>query len=519
MKNLTVKARLSLLISCAAAGLVVLAGASHWQAGRIYDAASYGTVNTVPSLLVLDHAFTPMAAIRSQVWQHVAQSDAAAMTDIEQRIAADRKALDEALKAYEPLVSDDQDRQMLAAERAALAEFDVARQKVLALSHDGHKTEAAQQAGANAALVARIWDLFLQHRRYNETLGNRGAEQARAIRASAILALLAIAGATLLAIVATGMWTARSILRDLGTDPAELRDAAERVAGGDLGRIDGSESAPPASVLTMLGRMQQSLNHTVSLVRHNAESVSTASAQIAVGNGDLSQRTEEQAASLEETAASMEQLSATVRNNADNAGQARRLADSATEVARRGGDVVGEVVTTMKDIEASSRKIGEIIAVIDGIAFQTNILALNAAVEAARAGEQGRGFAVVAGEVRALAGRCGAAAKEIRALITDSVERVDAGSRLVGRAGDTMTEVVDATRRVAQIVGDISTATAEQTHGIAQIGTAVAQLDQTTQQNAALVEESAAAAESLKQQAQQLVAAVAVFRLAEEAAA
>jgi len=265
--------------------------------------------------------------------------------------------------------------------------------------------------------------------------------------------------------------------------------------------------------LRALGEMQDALMRVVSTVRQNAESVATASAQIAQGNADLSQRTEEQASTLQQTAASMEELGSTVKLNADNAKQANQLAHGASDIAVKGGEVVSQVVATMAEINSSSKRIADIIGVIDGIAFQTNILALNAAVEAARAGEQGRGFAVVAGEVRNLAQRSAEAAKEIKALITASVERVDQGSALVDRAGTTMTEVVNSIRRVTDIMGEISAASSEQSSGVSQVGDAVVQMDQATQQNAALVEESAAAAESLRSQALQMVQVVAVFRL------
>jgi len=272
------------------------------------------------------------------------------------------------------------------------------------------------------------------------------------------------------------------------------------------------------SLMAQLRIMQESLARVVDGVRQNSESVAIASAQIAQGNTDLSQRTEEQASALQQTAATMDELGATVRNNADNARQANQLALGASSVAAKGGEVVGQVVDTMKGISDSSRKIAEIIAVIDGIAFQTNILALNAAVEAARAGEQGRGFAVVASEVRNLAQRSASAAKEIKELISTSVERVENGTALVDQAGKTMSEIVGAIKRVADIVGEISAASAEQSAGVGQVGQAVTQMDQATQQNAALVEESAAAAESLRGRAQQLVQAVAVFKLARTSA-
>ena len=289
---------------------------------------------------------------------------------------------------------------------------------------------------------------------------------------------------------------------------------AHSIAEGDLThRVQVQGNDEMGQLLSSLDRMQNQLVSVVSNVRSGSESVATASAEIAQGNHDLSARTEQQASALEETAASMEELGSTVKQNADSARQANQLAMNASTVAIQGGEVVGQVVETMKGINESSRKIADIISVIDGIAFQTNILALNAAVEAARAGEQGRGFAVVASEVRSLAGRSAEAAKEIKSLINASVERVEQGTALVDKAGSTMTEVVSSIRRVTDIMGEISAASSEQSSGVAQVGEAVGQMDQATQQNAALVEQMAAAASSLKSQAQDLVQVVAVFKL------
>ena len=327
------------------------------------------------------------------------------------------------------------------------------------------------------------------------------------------LRFLAMGGVLLAVMAVLGTLLTRSIQRQLGGDPQYAAEVVNRIAAGDLGQavvVDG----PASSLLASMQRMQEGLRGMVRRVRDGSESIQQASAEVANGNLDLSTRTEQAAASLEQTSASMQQLAETVRHSAESAQQANQLAVSASEVARQGGDVVTQVVATMEQISASSRKINEIIAVIDGIAFQTNILALNAAVEAARAGEHGRGFAVVASEVRTLAQRSAVAAKEIKTLIQASVEGVERGAAQADTAGATMDEIMTKVRQVTQLIGEISNATQEQTSGISQVSTAVAQLDQVTQQNAALVEESAAAAESLKMQAAQLVEAVAVFQLA-----
>ena len=312
------------------------------------------------------------------------------------------------------------------------------------------------------------------------------------------------------AAIAIALWLATLISRPL----SRAVEVANHISQGDLTtKIAPEGNDETRQLLDAMAHMQGNFSGIVHKVKNNAESVAIASAEIAQGNNDLSARTEQQASALEQTAASMEELGAAVKQNADSARQANQLAMSASTVAIEGGDVVGQVVDTMKGINESSRKIADIISVIDGIAFQTNILALNAAVEAARAGEQGRGFAVVASEVRSLAGRSADAAKEIKTLINASVERVAMGTALVDKAGTTMTEVVSSIRRVTDIMGEISAASNEQSSGVAQVGSAVTQMDQTTQQNAALVEEMAAAASSLKIQAQELVHVVAAFKL------
>jgi len=383
-------------------------------------------------------------------------------------------------------------------------------------SNEGN-VDAAQKAYTEV-IAARAPALEDVLRKLIQLQVDVGAENFASAQASSKQANWIMVLSTAVAI-AIGAGLALVIMRSITRPVNRALSLAESVAAGDLTQEVQAEGADElADLVRALGSMNVSLVKIVSQVRASSDSIATGSAQIATGNADLSQRTEEQASSLEQTAASMEEMNATVKQNADTAQMATQLANSASTVAAKGGEVVGQVVSTMEEITASSRKINDIIGVIDGIAFQTNILALNAAVEAARAGEQGRGFAVVAGEVRSLAQRSAQAAREIKALIGQSVEKVDTGSRLVGEAGTTMDEIVAQVRRVADLIGEIGAATREQTTGIGQVSEAVSQLDKVTQQNAALVEESAAAAESLKVQAKRMTEVVGVFKLSRSAA-
>ena len=402
-------------------------------------------------------------------------------------------------------------KQALANLKAARAEYRVPRDKVVALLKTGRSEEAKialllDVKPRQIAYMARVEELI---KLQEKLMANSSADVSRTLvqARTTILALLAF---VFVFALVTAIWIIRSVTRPIH----EATTIASSVASGNLAmEFEANGTNETGLLLGALHDMKTRLARIVGDVRDNAEGVATASAQISQGNNDLSARTEQQASALQLTAASMEQLGATVRQNADNANQANQLARDASTFAVQGGEVVGQVVDTMRGINDSSKKVADIIGVIDGIAFQTNILALNAAVEAARAGEQGRGFAVVATEVRSLAQRSAAAAREIKGLIAANVESVKKGTAQVDRAGETMRQVVASIQRVTDVVAEITCASSEQSTGVAQIGQAVSRMDESTQQNAALVEQSAAAAQSLKAQAQQLVGSVAVFKL------
>ncbi|WCM90687.1 methyl-accepting chemotaxis protein [Acidovorax sp. NCPPB 3576] len=443
----------------------------------------------------------------------IAKSSDPVLADFFAATAAESSKQSSALQQQiEKMLDSDADRALFAQIGEHRKAYLSTRDEVTRLKKEGN-AEATARAFAERYEPASInfqqtmGKMVELQRRELDAAGQRIRDASQA--ATGLLTALCVGSLLLAALLAWRLTV--SITRPL----AEARQVAEQIAAMDLTGQDHGRHATDETGLLLhaLASMRGALEGSLMEVRNVADSISTATREIATGNADLSQRTEQTASNLQETASSMEELTATVRQSADSAATANKLATSAAEVAARGGQVVTQVVSTMDEINQSSRKISDIIGVIDGIAFQTNILALNAAVEAARAGEQGRGFAVVASEVRSLAGRSADAAKEIKALIGNSVEKVAAGSRLVQDAGTTMEEIVNSVQRVSDIIGEITAATSEQSDGIRQVNTAVNQLDQMTQQNAALVEESAAAAESLNDQASRLAATVARFRL------
>lgn len=492
---------------------VVLGGLSFLQITRIHDDTDEMANNWLPSISALGKIQNLLNDTRRGELQHILDNAPDGKKKEAERIASNLPRLEAEGKKFEALLDSPQEKQAWDKYVQSLKAYQATTPRFLELSNAGeaqHDAAIAYLRGESRTTFRALFKATEEMEALNVEGSNRSLAHADQTFANAKLSTVTIA----LVAAALGAFLGFWITRIVTTPIALAVEAAEGFAKGDLTqKIESHGSDEPAQLLRAMESMRESLSGVVANVRRGSESVANASAEIAQGNQDLSARTESQASALEETAASMEELSSQVKQNADSARQANQLASSASTVAVRGGEVVGRVVTTMKEINDSSRKISDIISVIDGIAFQTNILALNAAVEAARAGEQGRGFAVVASEVRSLAGRSADAAKEIKSLINASVERVEQGTTLVDEAGATMTEVVGAIRRVSDLVGEISSASNEQSAGVAQVGEAVTQMDQTTQQNAALVEEMAAAASSLKSQAGDLVETVAVFKL------
>ncbi len=516
LSNLKLRTQLGAAFLCIVALAVALGGFSLLQLSRVHASTHEIASYRLPSIKVADEINLTMNEIRRSELVHYLAEDETGKARQEQFIAGQRQRLAQQLQAYEPLARSAEERQALDEFKQAVARYWPISERMLTLSRAGLEGKAELNrllGGDSFKTFNQIRDALAQLTAINSRAADAARAEALGTYESSRSGVIGVLVALVAVASALAAWMTRQITRPL----AQAIAVAERIADGDLTvQTQAQGRDETAQLLHALGHMRERLVSIVQGVRGSAQSVATASAQIAQGNGELSGRTESQASALEQTAASMEQLGSAARLNADHAHQANGLAQTASTVARQGGDTMAQVVATMQGISDSASRIADIIGTIDAIAFQTNILALNAAVEAARAGEQGRGFAVVAGEVRTLAQRSAEAAKEIKALIGASLERVGQGSLLVAQAGATMREVVASIGRVTDIVGEINTASREQSAGVSQVGEAVAQMDQATQQNAALVEESAAAAASLRQQAQQLVQAMAVFRVKAE---
>ncbi|GAB1830469.1 methyl-accepting chemotaxis protein [Achromobacter xylosoxidans] len=515
LSNLKVRTGLMLAqLAVAVAALVAIALGwssmrSNAEAINALDSLSVQQSNLVKDSYVQMLRATIRADIAAAQRAAGDKAGAAENTRIVQQLLTDGKAKLERFKAI-PKTTDigrEAEGQLL----ASFNGFAEGLQAMLGALDRGDNAEYLKLKNTKTAAASGAFSKQLTE--FANTITAYSEEQVASSRANgAVMTYVYLALVLVILAVSLGafLFMNRVVLRPLRM----VGESFDRIAGGDLTtRVDVQSTNEIGVLMAAVKRMQESLARTVATVRRGVDEINVGSREISAGNTDLSSRTEEQAASLEETAASMEELASTVKQNADNARQANQLAASASDVAERGGSAVAEVVNTMQGISASSRKISEIVSVIDGIAFQTNILALNAAVEAARAGEQGKGFAVVAGEVRSLAQRSAQAAKEIKGLIEDSVSKVGAGSQQVERAGATMQEIVASVKRVTDIMGEISAASEEQSSGIDQVNRAVSQMDEVTQQNAALVEEAAAAAGSLQEQAQRLAEAVAVFKI------
>jgi methyl-accepting chemotaxis protein len=514
LDQLKVSTRLSLAFGALVLVIATMAGLTLFEVERVAAAEHSLVAQRMPRMAAINRIKDHVNQIGLSMRNMVIMTGADDLAKLREQVLGEHAATAALLTRLAAEIDSERGKSLLSQLGAARATYEQAQTRYLELATTSRSDEAKAFLIGTArplqlAYFAGI-DALLE---YQNELARGSAEEASATVASIRVLVPVMSGIALLIAIGAAVWIVRSLMRQLGGDPMQAVALATAVAQGDLSSRIALREGDTQSMMAQLQRMQEQLAGVVGQVRSNADSVATASGQIAQGNADLSQRTEEQASALEETAASMEQLGVTVRQNADHARQASQLAEGASAVAGKGGEVVAQVVQTMKGIQGSSQRIAEIIGTIDGIAFQTNILALNAAVEAARAGEQGRGFAVVAGEVRALAQRSAEAAKEIKHLITDSVEQVDAGTALADQAGSTMQEIVSSIGRVTDIMGEISSASVEQSQGVSQVGEAVSQMDQVTQQNAALVEQSAAAADSLKQQALQLARLVSVFKV------
>jgi methyl-accepting chemotaxis protein len=521
--NMKLSARLAWAFGLLLLLLIGIAATAAKQISVINEALVYYTANTTPSLQAVRSWQERMAAIRMLQAQHLMTVSAEEMTTLESAIQQASDQLNTDLKAHQTLLSDDKDRELwqnvIDTTGLAMANWDKLKAMSRETLSDPEKIEEARRLftgkserlfKAAALAIDQEWD-------FKSGVARQLAEKGTATYQLSRLMLLVACSVALVLGVGAAVIVVRSITRQMGGEPTEVARIALAIAEGDLSVTVPTRATGSGSVMAAMATMRERLAKVVGEVRHSSDSIATGSAEIAVGNLDLSHRTEEQASDLQQAVQSMDQLTHTVKNSADTANEANRMSSAAAAAAAKGGEAMAQVIATMQDIATSSKTINDITGVIDTIAFQTNILALNAAVEAARAGEQGRGFAVVASEVRQLAHRSADAAKEIKKLIGNNVAKVEGGTLQVTHAGVSIQEIVTQVQHVSELISEIHGATAEQYRGISQVSEAVGRIDQVTLQNAALVEQSSAAADSLKLQAAKLAEVVSVFRLGEDA--
>lgn len=496
---MTVAQRLYGMILIALLGLAGLTGLSQYQMGKVYDTASYGTVNSVPSLLVLGEALNNFQTLRAAGFRHILNTDDARMVELDRFIEEKRATVEQALKDYEPLLSNDEDKRLLEHNRALLSSYYAGQDEALGLSRQNKNEQARDILQKNENAAAKVEQAFAEHFVFNKKLSDEGAVVALATAADARATSVIVAVIVLALLAAIGVWVVRILTRQLGGEPGYVADIAQRVSEGDLTVAISVKPGDTTSVVATMKVMVNKLSGIVTEIRSSAITLSSASEEVSATAQSMSQATNEQAASVEETSASVEQMGVSIQQNSENAKVTESMAAKAAKDANEGGEAVGQTVTAMKSI---ADKIG----IIDDIAYQTNLLALNAAIEAARAGEHGKGFAVVAAEVRKLAERSQVAAQEIGEVAKDSVG-------LAEKAGDLLDEIVPSINKTSDLVQEITAASEEQSSGAVQINTVMNQLNQITQQNASSSEELAATAEEMSASAEQLQQLVSYFNV------